>query len=226
VTLEELLRVQAPQPTRTWFPLSHADVVQRVSAALAEAGFQIEKSSFALSRGDARLFAVLYLASALAQGVRLAVGVRNSHDKSFPIGFCAGGRVLVCDNLCFSGEVTIARKHTRHGDDRFIEALARAIRSLTQFRQTESARIERFQQAGIPDVTAESLLLRAYERGILSHRLLPRAIRAWREPPHEEFAPRTLWSLMNALTAALGERLKTDAQRFARLTIRLSARTN
>lgn len=222
VTLEELLTVKAPEPTRTWFPLSHAHVVQNVSRALAEAGFAVERCQYALSRSDARFFAVLDLASVLARGVTLAVGVRNSHDKSFPIGFCAGSRCLVCDNLCFRGEVTIARKHTRFGDDRFIEALAQAIKGLTQFREAESARIERFQAAGVSDVEAESLMLRAYEGGILSHRLLPRVIAGWRSPNCEEFSPRTLWSLMNAFTAVLGERMKGDPQQFARLTIRLS----
>ncbi len=41
------------------------------------------------------------------------VGVRNSHDKSFPAGITAGASVFVCDNLSFSGEVKLARKHTR-----------------------------------------------------------------------------------------------------------------
>jgi hypothetical protein len=222
VTLEELVAIKAPEPTRTWFPLSHAHVVQNVERALGEAGFRVERSRYAVSRTDARLFAVLDLASVLATGVTLSVGIRNSLDKSLPIGFCAGSRVFCCDNLAFRGEITVARKHTRFGDQRFIEALARAIRSLTQFQTAESARIRRFQQTDVNDTTAESILLRAYERGIVSHRLLPGAIRQWREPPYEEFQPRTMWSLMNALTTVLGDRIKGDAQKFARLTIQLS----
>jgi len=42
----------------------------------------------------------------------LVVGLRNSHDKSFPAGLVIGASVLVCDNLSFSGEVRLARKHT------------------------------------------------------------------------------------------------------------------
>jgi hypothetical protein len=40
------------------------------------------------------------------------VGLRNSHDKSFPIGIAFGSRVFVCDNLAFHGEHVIRRKHT------------------------------------------------------------------------------------------------------------------
>jgi hypothetical protein len=42
------------------------------------------------------------------------VGIRNSHDKAFAAGIIAGAQVLVCDNLCFSGEILLARKHTGH----------------------------------------------------------------------------------------------------------------
>jgi hypothetical protein len=40
------------------------------------------------------------------------VGLRNSHDKSFPIGIAFGSRVFVCDNLAFIGDHVIRRKHT------------------------------------------------------------------------------------------------------------------
>ena len=42
------------------------------------------------------------------------LGLRNSHDKTFPAGIVAGSAVFICDNLAFSGEVKLARKHTTH----------------------------------------------------------------------------------------------------------------
>ena len=40
------------------------------------------------------------------------VGLRNSADKSFPIGVAIGSRVTVCDNLAYYGEHIVTRKHT------------------------------------------------------------------------------------------------------------------
>ena len=79
---EELLAVKAPEPTRTWFPLSHSAVLQTVKDKLREGGFVVEKEQLALGRHDARFFGTLDLASAIAPGVSLAVGIRNSLDKS------------------------------------------------------------------------------------------------------------------------------------------------
>jgi hypothetical protein len=137
--------------------------------------------------------------------VTLAVGVRNSVDKSFPLGFCAGSRVFICDNLAFRSELLIRRKHTVNGERRFNQAIAQAVSSLSSFREEEARRVELLRQTEIPDVLAESLLLRAYERGIIGAHQLPHVLREWRQPSFEAFRPRTAWSLFNAVTTVLGQ---------------------
>ncbi len=42
----------------------------------------------------------------------LTIGIRNSHDKRFPVGMVVGSHVFVCDNLCFSGSIKLTAKHT------------------------------------------------------------------------------------------------------------------
>jgi Domain of unknown function (DUF932) len=221
VVRSELDKVDAPSPTKTWFPVRHSDVLEAVSRTLVGAGFFVNKSQIALTRDDARMFATMDLTTPLAEGVTLAVGVRNSIDKSLPLGFCAGSRVFVCDNLAFRSELMVHRKHTRFGQSRFEEEIGQAVQSLEQFRAAEVARIFHMRETPITDETAESYMLRAYERGILSHRLLPQVIREWRQPRFEEFKPRTLWAIYNAFTSALAPRQKTNPQHFAALTIRL-----
>jgi hypothetical protein len=222
VNRDELAAVPTPPSTRTWFPVGHLTVLTTVEQTLRAAGFNPTREGLALSREGARFFATIDLESPLAPGVHLAVGLRNSLDKSLPIGFCAGSRVVVCDNLAFSSEVVVARKHTRFGRDRYTEALARAVGGLSDFQKAEAQRIERFQQTPVSDTEAESLMLRAYERDVVSYRLLPRVIAEWRAPSYEEFRTPTLWALMNAFTTVLGSRQRTNPQQFSHLTIRLS----
>ena len=80
-----------------------------------------------MSNNNHRFFGVLDIEAPLAEGVTLSVGVRNSNDKSFPIGFCEGNRTFVCDNVAFSSEVVITKRHTRFGNDRYQEGVAAAI---------------------------------------------------------------------------------------------------
>jgi hypothetical protein len=62
------------------------------------------------------------------------VGVRNSVDKSFPLGFCAGARVFICDNLAFRSELLVKRPHTINGERRFNQAIAEAVSQLSSLR--------------------------------------------------------------------------------------------
>lgn len=226
VTREELEQVEAPEPTRTWFPVKHAVVVDTVGQALVAAGFTVQRQKFALSRsldqgGTARMFATMDLAQGLADGVTVSVGIRNSIDKSLPLGFCAGSRVFVCDNLAFRSELMVSRKHTRNGQDRFQEAICLAVKGLVQFQAAERERIAFMKAAEVRDVQAESLILRSFEQGMVSSRLLPEVIREWREPTYAEFEPRTAWSLYNAFTTVLGRGQKTAGQKYAALTMKL-----
>jgi hypothetical protein len=159
--------------------------------------------------------------TSLCPGVSLAVGLRNSTDQSFPLGFCAGARVFVCDNLAFRSELLVARKHTRFGQDRFREAIAQAVGSLGQFQQVEADRIRRFQDLTLSDERAESLILRSFERGFVSYRALPAVIQEWRRPSHDYGPDPSLWRLFNAWTTVLAPVAKRSPQRFASLTMDL-----
>lgn len=221
VDRDELAKVEAPPPTETWFPLRHDHVLDRVKTTLDAAGFSITREQYALNPGNTRFFGTLDLRSELSGGVTLTVGVRNSIDKSFPIGLVAGSRVFVCDNLAFSSEIIVTKKHTRFGDRRFADAIAQSMSQLSQFQGTESRRIAWMQQADLSEDAANSYLLQAFETSIVGPRLLPLAIKEWREPQHEEFRPRTVWSLFNAVTEVLKPRQRSQPAAAAHETIRL-----
>jgi hypothetical protein len=221
VSRPELDKIPVPPATATWYPIGHGRVLETALRTLAQAGFEVTRTQLALIRSDARFFATLDLRCPLASGVTMALGIRNSTDKSLPIAFCAGSRTIACENLAFSSEIIIASKHTRFGEARFSEAISGAVQSLHQFREAEAARIQRWQQRELSVDTADALLLRAYEKQVITTPLLPCVIREWRQPSFEEFRPRTLWSLFNAFTTVLARRQRSNPQRFAALTIRL-----
>jgi hypothetical protein len=223
VSGEELAEVKAPAPVGRWYPLSHQTVLRRVKDTLGEAGFVVKREQLALAKDNHRFFGTLDLESQLVHGVALSVGVRNSTDKSFPIGFVAGSRVFVCDNLAFSAELLVRRKHTRFGEQRFAADIAAAMPKLGQFRELEAKRIEGMARTEVTDTLAESIILRAFEKGVVPAPLLPAVIREWRAPKHDDFKPRTLWSLFNAFTSALTPKAKANPQSYSLTTMRLNA---
>lgn len=221
VSYDELAQVEIPPATKTWVPVKHSTVIDTVQEALRAGGFSIERTEYALTRQAARMFATMNLSAPVGHGVHLAVGVRNSLDKSLPLGFCAGNHVFCCDNLAFRSELLVHRKHTVHGATRFQEAICKAVGSLHQFKEVEAERIRKFQYQDLSEDAAALYMLQAFEENLVSHVLLKKVIQEWRQPTFEEFEPRTMWSLLNAFTTALASRAKSNPQQFARTTIQL-----
>lgn len=221
-TIDQLRACTTPPPEGRWHPVSHVKVLDTVKETLLGAGYAIRAEKYALARSDARFFGVLDLSTPLAEGVSLSVGVRNSVDKSFPLGFAAGSRVFVCDNLAFRSELLVRRKHTVNGMRAFGTAISGAVSSLTSFKEAETVRIRRMAEWELTPHQVSHVILAAYRRGIISSLQLPKVCEAWEEPPHEEFRPRTAWSLFNAFTEVLKGRAVKAPQAFVAQTIRLN----
>src|SRR5262249_32208448 len=149
-------------------------------------------------------------------------GVRSSCDKSFPLGFCAGSRCFICDNLSFRADLLVRKRHTINGEKRFVTAIAAAVTALRSFRESEGKRIKRLLHQALTDEQAAALILRSSEKGIMGAGDLPRVLQEGRTPSHEEFRARTAWSLLNAYTSALRERAVTQPQQYAVQTMRLN----
>lgn len=222
VSFEELVRAPTPPATATWFPVPHHQVFQSVVDTLTGAGFGIQQTKLSLARDGARFFGTLDLTTPVSEGINLAVAVRNSTDKSFPIGFCCGHHVFVCDNLAFTSEIVIAKKHTRFGAQRYAEGISKAVAELHQYKEAAGHWIGRMQRWELSDDAANSYMLQAFERGVIGIRLLPLVLREWRCPHLDDYRPRNGWSLWNCFTDVIGRtRQKASPAEAALSTIRL-----
>jgi hypothetical protein len=205
VTREELLAVSTPPATASWFPLPHIDLLTEVEEQLTGSGFEVESSTHALSHGDARYFGVIQvrLPGTQATDYGWIVGLRNSHDKTYPAGLVAGTRVFVCDNLAFTGEVQLTRKHTRHAARDLRHLTARAVGKLGDRFELLDRRVTAYREDKMPSGAAHDLIVRAVDCKVITTSQIPNVLREWRKPRFEEFRPRTAWSLFNAFTEVL-----------------------
>lgn len=222
VTLNDLATLEAPQSTSTWFPIPHFEVWAAASKALRSAGYEIGKQRFSVSHRNHRFFGILDLQSQILDDVSLAVGIRNSTDKSFPIGFACGSRVFVCDNLAFTSEIVVSKKHTRFGVERYVEGLSKAVASLGQYQEAHARWIDRLRDWQPSRLEADSIILRSYESGLIGARQLPLLIDEWRKPSYEEFRDGSGWALWNCFTTVLGRTMQANQPaKAAAMTIRL-----
>lgn len=204
VSEDELRQVPVPTATKTWFPMGHAQVLDAVRDTLSAAGYEIQRQELSLTREGLRFFGTLDLTTSIMDGITLAVGIRNSIDKSFPIGFAVGSRVFVCDNTAFHSEIVVNKKHTRFGEERYMEGIANGVNLLNDHRRQQAQWFADLQQRRLESNEPEAIILRSYEQELIGARQLPAVIDRWRHPTHDYGGP-TAWSLFNTFTEVLGE---------------------
>ncbi len=206
VEREQIEHCPTPPRTQTWVPIPHHRLLGRVESSLLGAGLRVMNQAHALSADRMRYFGLLEVANGHAQDdYGLVLGLRNSHDKRFPASLAIGSGVFVCDNLAFSGEVTIARRHTVFIERDLPQLVNRAVGRLGEIRGLQDQRIATYKQAELQDAAVHDLIVRAVDARVLPVTRLPEVVREWRQPRHREFvdAGRTAWRLFNAFTEAL-----------------------
>src|SRR4051794_3065831 len=103
-----LRELELPPATPTHTPIEHWRVIDLVRHSLTYHGHEIVEEHYAVAEENQRFFGLLSLRSPYGH-YSDTVALRNSHDKSFPVGIAFGSRVMVCDNLAFIGETTVRR---------------------------------------------------------------------------------------------------------------------
>jgi hypothetical protein len=185
-------------------PIPHGQVVDLVKSSLVGLGQEIVTEEYGMQRDGQRFFGVLKLKPvAVDADYTMAVGLRNSHDKSVPAGALLGSDVFVCDNLAFSGEISFSRKHTIYIERDLPSLVSAAIGRLLEARGRQDERIASYKVTGLTEKDANDLFIRALDRRVLPVTTLPDVIKEYRNPRHPEFAERTAWSFFNAFTEIL-----------------------
>jgi hypothetical protein len=205
ITREQLSRVPTPSATATHKPVPHIEVVEKLTEALSFRQIGVVREEYAVSSDGMKMFGVMDLTSGF-QGCRFAIGLRNSHDKSFRLSCTVGLRVFVCENLAFHGEYTpVLAKHSKNFllEDSLAVGIDRMQRNFEPLKQ----QVEHWQVTQLTESQAKLLIYQAFieQEGAFPKHLARRVHELYFHPMHEEFQARTMWSLSNAFTSSFKE---------------------
>lgn len=204
VKRQEVTAIRTPRATQTWTPIPHIDLVNHVERTLKTNGLVVGTQAHSLSHDGARYFGLMEIQRSDSDpDYCWVLGLRNSHDKTFPAGITAGASVFVCDNLSFSGEVKLTRKHTRFITRDLPGIVQSAVGRLVERWHHQDVRLSTYRLTDLDDRTAHDLVIRATDVGVCPNQFIPHVLHEWREPQHDDFTPRNVWSLFNAFTEAL-----------------------
>ena len=92
-----------PVATASHVPVPHGMVLDLVGNMLTHAGWAVTKREYGLFKGGAQMFGVWAIQNGSGghPDYALALGIRNSHDKKFPISVGVG-HLYLCATTCAS----------------------------------------------------------------------------------------------------------------------------
>lgn len=202
LTREQLAEIPTPEGTDTHHPVPHIEIVNSLLETLAFRHINVVRDEYAVSQDGMKLFGVAELEATFDE-CRFSIGIRNSNDKSMRLALTVGYRVFVCDNLAFHGDFSpVLAKHSKHFN--LVDALAVGVDRMQRSFEPMRRQVQAWKQAQLTDGGAKLVIYRAFvEDELDAPKHLARDVhRLYFDPQHEEFAPRTLWSLSNAFTSA------------------------
>ena len=80
------------------------------------------------------------------------------------------------------------------------DLIYRMLSQVSSMRKHNDGEIAAMKVRELTPAHAQYLIVEAVKANVLPASRLPKVIEAWEEPKHDEFAPRTAWSLFNAFT--------------------------
>lgn len=215
-TRTQLAGIHTPPPLGAFHaPFSFEEYVETIYHGLDLAGIEVEAEEFVTSHDNQRLFGALELKIPSIEGEyipaggrdhRIVLGLRGSHDQSITRGLALGSQVLVCSNLCFSGNLgSIATKQTTNIGARLPGLIRSAIDLIPEEAQRNVQRFDRYRNTDIAPRQGDAALIEIHRRGGLSAPQLGKAVKEWDRPSHDEHGEQgfTAWRLLNACTEAV-----------------------
>lgn len=205
VDYDALRQLPVPVATDTHVPIAHSAVVDMVKYSLGFYGHEIVNEDYGITPDGLRFFGVLSLKSEYGDYTD-TVGLRNSHDKRFPIGISFGSRVFVCDNLAFSGDQVIRRKHTANAKRELPGLVAEVVEPLKTQRIEQQRIFATYRNTALRPVEMHHGVIELYKRGVINLQRIGDVLEAYEKPPHN-WGDETAWRLFNAATFALTGRV-------------------
>lgn len=203
---QDLRELPTPAATETHKPIPHAELVESIIESLSYRQLQVVRDEYAVTPDGMRLFGFIQV-NVEENGIQLAIGVRNSHDKSFSLGLVAGYRVFVCDNLAFHGAFAAItrKKHTKNVD--LVEVVGLGVDRVQRHFQKTLLDVNAWRGFELSDVRAKSIIYDAFiGHGVDCPQHLGKVVhRNYFAPNLPDFEPRNMWSLSNAFTGAFKE---------------------
>ena len=201
-------------------PVSFYNFVERVMAHMDTLKWNIDAEAHVINHDGQKFFSTFAVSRPPAwtnhfqptKTWQQLVGLRGSHDQSLPRGIVFGNKIMVCDNLLFSGSVgSFKTKQTTFVGARLDDMILKALDQLgAEFTKTDR-QFKQYTTTELSDPKAHSIFAHAYRSKALTSSALGDTIDEWHNPRHTpELNKGTVWGALQAMTLTIKAHTKNN----------------
>ena len=106
----ELLAATIPAQTRTYKPVTHAQLMDLTLESIHQAGFTLDQETYSSARDGKVANGKFSIKNVADKEMQLQIGWQNSYDKSLSLKFAIGTKIFICSNGCVSGDYGAFKK--------------------------------------------------------------------------------------------------------------------
>jgi hypothetical protein len=199
-TYEEVKEVVTPECTKYWQPISHIELIDTIKEEAEKNKLIFKREQYGMTKKGERLFGTIEFEADNSE-YNFAIGIRNSHNKEWSAGICSGLRVLVCDNMAFSGSYVCNRKHTPTKMNEIKSDIKRALLEMPMKLSDLLAHVDGLKKDEITLDEAKVILFDScYSVGAIPLQSIRPIWDEYNAPSYEVFPPGTKHSLLMAYT--------------------------
>jgi len=223
IPLPQLEALVTPPATKTHLPIPHHEFFDLALSKLSDQGYDVNEPKHYIHKEGNLYFALMQInhADEEINGEHSTMcALRNSHDKTFSASLAVGARVFVCDNLSFSGDIVVGRKHHPNIWDTLPGIFEEAISKIRIMRKRQDVRFAEYREAPLDDRTVDHLIMETYRRGIINPLRIGKVNQEWHDPS-EDHGDKTVWRYFNACTKILGPQSTNQLIQLPKKTIDL-----
>jgi hypothetical protein len=205
VTRRELVDVKLPEQTRTYKPISHAQLIDLTLTSVEQAGFTVESEKYTAAV-DGQIANGRYIIGNVADSeMKLEVGWQNSYNKMVSLKFALGTRILICQNGCVSGDYgAFKKKHMGEVQTFTPSAITEYIKQAGEVFQKIQKDRDAMKQVHVDKRTAAELVGRLFiEEEMINTMQLNIIAKELASPTFDYGAPDSMWQLYQFTTYAM-----------------------
>lgn len=202
-----LLKAQLPQETKTYKPISHAELIDLTLGGIETSGFKLDKETYSSAREGKVANGRFAISNVADTEMQLEIGWQNSYDKSLTLKFAIGARIFICQNGVVHGDMgNFKKKHTGEIQEFTPKAITEYIKQAGEVFSIMQKEREKMKDIQVSKRTAAELIGRMMIEEKFIHSTQVNIIaKELNDPTHDYGCPGSMWELYNFTTFAMKE---------------------